>query len=192
MFYHVSSKITDVCWGICNQDNGSRILNPLVYLKTFRFVNVHRKKNCGTAWVLIQDPYIHTYVYITYVYIYVYHIYTKSISHSISESVSFYIHNALRSTLVVSWNRGTPKSSILVGFSLTNQPFGIPASMETPISKPMKPAVENPPPAPLGKPFCKELMVPVRQPTAHVGADAQDGTALGIGAWTGSLSSREK
>ena len=35
--------------------------------------------------------------------------------------------------MVVSWNRGTPKSSILVGFFLINQPFWIPPFMETPI-----------------------------------------------------------
>ena len=36
----------------------------------------------------------------------------------------------------VSWNRGTPKSSILVGFSLMNQPFRIPPFMETSIYNP--------------------------------------------------------
>ena len=33
----------------------------------------------------------------------------------------------------VSWNRGTPKSSILMGFSLINQPFWGTPFMETPI-----------------------------------------------------------
>ena len=35
---------------------------------------------------------------------------------------------------LVSWNRGTPKSSILIGFSLINHPFGSnPMAMESPI-----------------------------------------------------------
>ena len=34
----------------------------------------------------------------------------------------------------VSWNRGTPKSSILIGFfSIINHPLGVPPFMDTPI-----------------------------------------------------------
>ena len=33
----------------------------------------------------------------------------------------------------VSWNRGTPESSILVGFPITNHPFGVSPFMEPPI-----------------------------------------------------------
>ena len=35
--------------------------------------------------------------------------------------------------MVVCWNRGTPKSSILIAFSIINQPFWIHPLMETPI-----------------------------------------------------------
>ena len=35
------------------------------------------------------------------------------------------------SYMLVSWNRGTPKSSIPMGFSMKNQPFWIPPMMET-------------------------------------------------------------
>ena len=35
--------------------------------------------------------------------------------------------------MVVSWNRGTSKSSILVGFPIVHQPFLIPPFMEPPI-----------------------------------------------------------
>ena len=36
--------------------------------------------------------------------------------------------------MVVSWNRGTPKSSILIGFSLINQPFlGVPPWLWKPL-----------------------------------------------------------
>ena len=44
-------------------------------------------------------------------------------------------HMYMKNTyMVVSWNRGTPKSSILMGFSLRNHPFGgTPMTMETPI-----------------------------------------------------------
>ena len=34
----------------------------------------------------------------------------------------------------VSWNRGTPKSSILIGLSIINHPFGDPPFLEPPIS----------------------------------------------------------
>ena len=33
----------------------------------------------------------------------------------------------------VSKNRGTPKSSILIGFSIVNHRFGVPLFLETPI-----------------------------------------------------------
>ena len=33
----------------------------------------------------------------------------------------------------VSENSGTPKSSILIGFSIINHPFGVPLFLETPI-----------------------------------------------------------
>ena len=33
----------------------------------------------------------------------------------------------------VSKNSGTPKSSILIGFSITNHPFGVPLFLEPPI-----------------------------------------------------------
>ena len=35
--------------------------------------------------------------------------------------------------LGVSENNGTPKSSILIGFSVINHPFGVPPFSETPI-----------------------------------------------------------
>ena len=45
----------------------------------------------------------------------------------LNEFIMFYIH------MVVSWNGGTPKSSILMGFSLINQPFwGTPMAWKPP------------------------------------------------------------
>ena len=41
-----------------------------------------------------------------------------------SEQITTKSHARLVAYMEVSWNRGTSKSSILVGFSLINQPFG--------------------------------------------------------------------
>ena len=54
--------------------------------------------------------------------------------------------------LVVSWHRGTPKSSTLMGFSIKSQPFWIPQSMETSIwiseTKHLKSISPSSPPCP--------------------------------------------
>ena len=49
------------------------------------------------------------------------------------------------SHLEVSWNSGTPKSSIFIGFSIKNYPFGVPPFMETPMSVPEKSRFPIPP-----------------------------------------------
>ena len=50
--------------------------------------------------------------------------------HKLAELPGFFF---LQIDIGVSKNRGTPKSSILIGFSIINHPFGVPLFLETPI-----------------------------------------------------------
>ena len=96
--------------------------------------NLHTKNpmdfcNCKRLFIFFGfvDVYVRWIILICYIYICRYAIhFWVSPSQLVTRWLYIYIY------MDVSENNGTPKSSILIGFSIINHPFGVPLFLETP------------------------------------------------------------